>query len=411
MSFDPEALFSPVAAGGFPPYFLRQPPDLLYDFDQGCPELDTFPLEHLKRLAVEVLDQDGAAALDYCCKGHYTELTLGYTALREEVARFIERRDGLGVDPDGVTIVNGSTQGIALTINAYVGAGDAVFVEAATFPFALKYLSMVNARIVPVPLDDDGMIVEELDGLIAAAKAGGANPKLIYTIPTHHLPTGSIMPLERRRKLLETADKWNLLVLEDNMYTPFGEKNTPPTLFGLDASGRVIHSDSFAKAVAPAVRVGWIASTPEVAMGQARVRQDLGVSTWLQRIMCRYLKEGLHEEHIEQLRPVYRAKRNAAAAALDKYCSRWITYTKPKGAWYFWLKIADDVDWQYVQEECFRRGIAMRPGERFLGHDTGASHMRLAVGHVPTRVIEEGMKLLGGVLNEASERPKSPATV
>ncbi len=391
--FDPSELTSAAARAGDPPYFHRQPSTVTFDFDQGVPDAATYPADLLVRLATETIMEPHA--LEYSTRGEYMDLSFGNRGLRENLAAYLDRRDGGQQDPDGIMIVHGSAHGLSLLAKAYLEAGDAVFVEAATFPFGLRYFESTGATVIPVGIDTDGMQMDDLRRCILQARDKGLRPKLVYVIATHQLPTGAVLSLERRNQLLAMAEEFDLIIHEDNVYREHGPGSEVPTLLSLDTSGRVFQTDSFAKTVAPAIRLGWVVGTPEAIIPLAKVRQDLGASMWLQRIMAKYLAEGHHEQHISEIRSIYAEKRKAATQALRDYCSPEITFDEPVGGWYYWLKLSEDVDWPEVQAECMKRGIAMRPGDMFSNDPDQKPHMRLAVGHVEPKVIVDGIRTLG----------------
>jgi 2-aminoadipate transaminase len=401
-TIDPSELTSAAAKAGDPPYFHRQPSTVTFDFDQGLPDAATYPADLLVRLATETVMEP--YALEYSTRFEYMDLSYGNRGLREELAAYLDRRDGGRQDPDGIMIVHGSAHGLSLLARAYLEAGDAVFVEAATFPFGIRYFESTGATVIPVALDTDGMQTDDLRKCVLQAIDQGLRPKLVYVIATHQLPTGAVLSLARRRRLLEMADEFDFMIQEDNVYREHGPGSEVPTLLSLDKAGRVFQTDSFAKTVAPAIRIGWVAGTPEAIMPLSKVRQDLGASMWLQRIMAKYLAEGHHEKHISEIRAIYAEKRKAATQALRDYCSPEITFDEPVGGWYYWLKLSEDVDWIEVQAECMRRGIAMRPGDMFSNDPDQKPHMRLAVGHVEPDVIVEGIRTLGEAIRHVGSR-------
>jgi 2-aminoadipate transaminase len=407
-AFDPSKMTSAAAQAGDPPYFHRQPSTVTFDFDQGLPDAATYPADLLVRLATETIMEP--YALEYSTRGEYMDLSYGNRGLREELARYLDRRDGGRQDPDGIMIVHGSAHGLSLLARAYLQAGDAVFVEAATFPFGIRYFESTGATVVPVAIDTDGMRLDDLRKCILQARQQGLRPKLVYVIATHQLPTGAVLSLERRRQLLEMAEEFDFMIHEDNVYREHGPGCEVPTLLSLDQTGRVVQTDSFAKTVAPAIRIGWVAGTPEAIMPLSKVRQDLGASMWLQRMMVKYLAEGHHEKHIAQIRAVYAEKRRAASQALRDHCAPEITFDEPVGGWYYWLRLSEQVDWPEVQAECMRRGIAMRPGEMFSNDPEQRPHMRLAVGHVEPEVIVEGIRTLGEAIRAVGCRSRAPAS-
>ena len=311
------------------------------NFDQGLPDPAHFPVAILRRCLDETLEQDGAAALTYYGRGGPSEMQYGYLGLREQLAEWMSRRDGRAIDPEGVVLANGSTDGLALAINAHLGPGDGAVVEAATYPYTRRFMVETGAAVRTVPLDEHGMVVDALPDVLAALRDDGTPPKLIATIPSFHSPTGTLLPRARRERLLEIAHEWDLLVLEDNCYHAFSyDEPTPPTLLALDDSGRVLHSDTFSKSIAPGLRMAWVAGAPHAIAPLAQVRQDFAVSQLLARALERYLAGGHLDAHLAELRDVYRRKRDITAAALQEHCADWVRFAVPGGGFYFWLELA-----------------------------------------------------------------------
>jgi 2-aminoadipate transaminase len=227
-------------------------------------------------------------------------------------------------------------------------------------------------------------------------------PKVIYTIPTYQLPTGTCMSLERREQLVALADEWGVLVIEDNCYWElYYDRKPPRTLLSLDRTGLVVQSDSFSKIFAPGVRMGWIVGSDEALKAVGSVRQDLGVSQWIARALELYLRDGKLEGHLDRVRELYTRKRDVTLAALEEHCSSYVSFRKPSGGIYFWLELTDDVDWERVRATMLNDGVACRPGERFSGDDSGRRYLRVAFLQVPEEEIERGIAVMGRALRES----------
>lgn len=407
--------FSDIARSGPPLFFPDPASPVTFNFDQGVPAEETFPLEDIARLHQAVLDRDGGRSMEYISMGFdeennkvlylstYIELVLGNTTLREELASWLNRtNEGADITPNGVIVTSGSVQAIALAVNAFVEPGDAVLVEAATFPYALRYMDMRGGKITPIEIDDDGLNTDSLEVELKRLKAEGIKPKLLYVIATFQLPTGACTSLERRRRILELAEEYDFLVLEDNIYGNLRYSGEAlPTLLSLDTTGRVIQTNGFSKTVAPALRIGWAAGPEGLIAGLAAVRQDLGPSQWTCRAMADYLAEGLLDDHIVEANDVYRRKRDVAAAAVLKHCSPYATFPMPDGGFYLWLTLSDDVDWEKVRVMCEAKGVAFRPGERFMVEsrsEAGKQYLRLAFSHVSESELDRGIEALGDAI-------------
>jgi 2-aminoadipate transaminase len=409
-------LTSELAANGPPLFFPDPTVPVTFNFDQGLAAEETFPLDDFKALAVEILDRDGARALEYISFDHdadagrlfysptYVELVLGNTELRQEVAAWVGRlqeRPDLGAE--NVILCSGSVQGISLAINAFVEPGDGVIVEAASFPYALRYFEMRGGDIRTVPVDDDGIDVDAVEAQLKALRDQGVRPKMIYTIPTFQLPTGVCTSLERRRRLLELADRYDVVVLEDHVYADLRvEGEHIPSLLQLDTTGRVIQAHSFSKIVAPGIRLGWMTAGAEVIGALAAVRQDLGVSQWFARMMTEFLRQGKLDPHIERANVVYRRKRDLAVAAMREHCGELVDFRVPDGGFYLWVEMTSDrVDWDRAGDQAAADGVFCRPGEVFTGEEQGRRFLRLAFSHVADDELVRGIGVLGAAMRGA----------
>jgi 2-aminoadipate transaminase len=416
MSLQIGKLTSELAANGPPLFFPDPTVPVTFNFDQGLAAEETFPLEDFKALATEVLDRDGARALEYISFDYdaddgrllysptYVELVLGNTELRREIAVWVGRlqqRPDLGAD--NVILCSGSVQGISLAVNAFVEPGDGVIVEAASFPYALRYVEMRGGDLRTVPVDDHGIDVDAVEAQLEALRDQGVRPKLIYTIPTFQLPTGVCTSLDRRRRLLELADEYDVMVVEDHVYADIRVAGEPlPSLLQLDTTGRVIQAHSFSKIVAPGIRLGWMTAGAEVIGALAAVRQDLGVSQWFARMMTEFLRQGKLDPHIERANVVYRRRRDLAVAAMREHCGEYVDFRVPDGGFYLWVEMtSDSVDWDRACHQAAADGVFFRPGEVFMGEEQGRRFLRLAFSHVAEDELTRGIAVLGRAMRGA----------
>jgi 2-aminoadipate transaminase len=418
MKTQAQSLFSDLARS-VPPFSWPAPPvPVTHNFDQGLPGEETFPLGDLKRLAVEILERDEGRALEYISFDYedesrtlsylssYPEMAMGFTGLRQELAAWAGRVNNRpDLTAGHFILAAGSVQAIALAINAFVDPGDGVLTEAVTFPYASRYITMRGADLRTVLLDEDGLSVDHLEKQLTAMRADGTKPKLLYTIPTFQLPTGLCTSLERRKRIIELAREWNIVIIEDAIYSDLrydGER--VPSLLELDDSGLVIQSHAFSKTVAPAIRLGWVAGDPEIVAGLARVRQDLGVSQWTARMMAEYVRSGLLDSHIDDIKAVYRRKRDLAVAAVRDNCGSLVTFRVPDGGFYLWLRLSNEVDWESVQRQAELKGVYLRPGEKFAGAGAsdGNRYLRLAFSHASESQLVRGIETLGSAIRAAT---------
>ena len=391
-------LWSERARSAPGPYFPRPTVPVTFNFDQGSPAPESYPVEELAEYARRAVLDGGTDGMDYAAGGP-DEMTRGYTGLREQLAARVSRRDGRAVGPDGLMLVHGSSHGLALIAAAYLGPGDGAVVEALSFPFMVGYMGGTGATIATVPLDGDGMVVDAIEARFREFEAAGIRPKMVYTIPSFQVPTGTLLPLERRRRLVELAEEWGVVVVEDNCYhEKYFDEPPPSTLFGLDRSGLVIQTDSFSKMLAPGLRLGYVVGTPDAVAALDGVRQDLGVNQMIPRMLEAYLADGKLDPHLARARVINRRKRDLALDALRRYCDPLVTYQIPGGGIYFWLELAPQVDAEQVRLRAAAEGVGCRPGERFTADESGKRFLRLSFLHVPEDEIERGISVLGRAL-------------
>ena len=365
-------------------------------FEAGLPDPATFPIDDLVRLSERVLREDAAHALQYG-ERHDGIIVYGYDGLRDLLGERAQQTDGRAFDRSSVMLTHGGVQGLTLAIDAFIDPGDAMAAEAATWQTILVAARRAGAQLTPIPVDDDGMVVDYLERELARLRDEGTRLKVVYSCPTFHSPTGTCMSLERRRRLLELADEWDFMVLEDNVYGPLRFEGDPvPSLLSLDTSGRVLKVDAFTKIVAPALRLGWVTGHPSAVESLSAVRGDLGVSQWIARIMAEFIREGLLDPHLAMVNELYGRKRDAAVAALEAHCKPWVEFRVPQGGYFIWLELSERVDWQNVRREAYRRVVECRPGEQFFTEeDLGHQYLRIAFTMVPLEEIERGIAVLG----------------
>ena len=400
-------LYSPLAARGFAP----QPPlaeqPMRYNFGQGLAALETFPMSAFKDIMNRVVDQYGPPLFEYFDPRNSgaDDMAYGDLGLRRELLRMLEKRDGRKLSPDEIAVTSGSVHALALAVMAYLGPGDGAVVEETTFRCPLHAMRCAGSEVASVPVDDDGLVIEAVERQFEQFRAKGIRPKMIYTIPTFNLPTGACLSLPRRRALIELAKKWDVVILEDNVYGHLRyDGDTLPTLLAMDNngddSGRVIQTESFSKTIAPGLRVGWVAGSraalaPIISL---RTSQDFGISQFLARVMTLFLAEGRFEPHVAAANAVYKRKRDIAVAAMEEHCGRWVRFKRPLGSFYLWIELKPELDWEGVRVNAVKEGVFCRPGESFT---TGGSHkhyLRLAFSHSSEDEIRGGIEILGRVM-------------
>jgi 2-aminoadipate transaminase len=353
-------------------------------FARGVPAPECLPVEELADCAKGAIERGGAAVLLYGPGG-------GYAPLREWIA---ERHD---VEPSRVVITSGSLQGFVFLAQQLVQKGSRVLVEAPTYDRPLKILSRLGAEIVTVPMDEDGLIPDELpDGDFA----------FLYTIPTFQNPSGRTMSVERRLRLAEIARERRLLVLEDDPYGLVRYDGEPlPSVFELADGEQIAYCSSFSKTVAPGVRVGWFALPAQLA---AEI-EALAVSTYIsppylsQATVHEFLRRESFGPNLERVNGLLRERRDAMLDALAGEMPEDATWTKPAGGYFVWLELPSGPPSSELLAEAEDAGVTFVKGSDFFpGGRGGESALRLAFSFVSPDEISDGVGRIGGLVRAAA---------
>jgi DNA-binding transcriptional MocR family regulator len=369
---------------------LTEEPDII-SFAGGLPAPELFPLKEIEEVAVKVIREEGRAALQY-------STTEGFLPLREKI---VERMKKVKVEckPNDILITSGSQQGLEFSGRIFVNEGDVIICESPSYLGALNAFKAYLPKFVEIPMDDDGMIIEELE----KALEQNPNAKFIYTIPDFQNPTGRTMSLERRKKLLELAYKYNIPVVEDN---PYGELRFEgeilPAIKSFDTKGLVIHLGTFSKTFCPGVRLGWVVASPEILSKYIVVKQgaDLQSSTISQREVSKFLEMFDLDAHIENLIKIYRKRRDLMLETMEKEFPAGVTFTRPAGGLFTWVTFPAHLDAAEVMKKSIEQKVAFVPGQSFFPNGEFKNHGRFNYSNMPEEKIVEGIKRLGKVLRE-----------
>lgn len=373
---------------------LGDDPELI-SFGGGYPDPALFPMNELSEIFHELLTTATAGTLQY------TE-SRGLPELRKLIAERLTR-GGTVCGADDVLIVQGGQQGLDLTAKLLLDAGDVVITENPTFLGALIAFAPYEPRYAPVRIDDDGMDVDHLEETLA--RNPGA--KLLYTVPDFQNPTGVTLSLERRRRLIELANRHQLVILEDTPYRDLRyEGSHLPTLKSLDTEGRVVHVGSFSKILAPGVRLGWAVAAPEVLekLGLLKLAADTQSSTLNMSAAAAYLGRYDIDRHIADGNVVYRHKRDLTLATLDDVLPPSVRFTRPDGGLFTWLSFPEGFDAaKFMQETLLPAKIAYVPGATFFPVNQEPNHARLSYSGIPDDRLLHGLQQLGELVRRQLE--------
>jgi len=379
-----------------------------YNFIGGHNDPTRIPATGLADAAATVLKRNGANLALYNSDGPQ-----GFRALREFVVNKVAGRAGIKCTAEDVMITAGSGQGLDLVNRLLLDPGDTVLVEEFSYQGTLSKLRRLQANIVPVPLDDDGLRPDALADILGDLGRKKIVPKFIYTIPTIQNPTGSILPLERRRALIALARQYGMPIFEDECYADLlWNADAPPSLYALDPR-QVIHIGSFSKTLAPALRLGYAIADWEVMSRLVALKReaDSGTGAVEQMMVAEYFAPNF-ARHVGELTQVLREKLDTMVEALEKEFGTSVERWRPEGGIFMWIKLPDAVDVRKLIEPAAKAGIAFNPGPDWACQPEAAtSHMRLCFALPSKNEIREGVAALARVCFEQTGIPAHSANV
>jgi 2-aminoadipate transaminase len=377
---------------------LTEQPDII-SFAGGLPAPEVFPVNEFQQACNAVLEQHGAQALQY-------STTEGYKPLREMIARH-NARYSVEVTADNILITSGSQQALDFIGRLFINRGDYIVVESPTYLGALQAWNAYGAQYISVPMDEDGMIVDELE---SALRKG---PKFIYVLPNFQNPSGFTLSLERREKLVELADKYGVPIVEDDPYGQLRyEGENIPSVVYLDSkfrgpngghySGNVIYLSTFSKLLAPGLRLAWVIAPPEVIRKLVMAKQaaDLHTSSFNQYVAYEVGKGGFLDEHVKVIRATYKERRDVMLEMMEEMFPSEMRWTHPQGGMFLWGILPEGMDAADALKIAIERKVAFVPGAAFHPNGGGANTMRINFSYSSPDTIREGITRLGKVLKE-----------
>lgn len=370
---------------------LRGPLDAdTMNFSWGAGDPRLVPVSEFRRVLNDVLDQDGAAALG-------PDHADGYPPLRHQLTGYL-RKLGLDVGPDDILITAGTQQAISMVAATLIQPGDRVVVETPTWPGALDAFQARGAKIIGIPMDADGMRVNDLEAIIAREQ-----PRLIYTIPTFQNPTGAVMSAAKRRMLVTIAARHGVPILEDDHVREvrFGDP-IPPPLAAFDRHGNVIHASSFTKSLIPALRLGYVVARGPLREWLTSLKRssDLFSSTLIQRALCRYLEQGAVQRHWRRVSRVYRHRHETMQAALIRHFPPGCVWSGVAGGLVLWVGVPPSISVSALYGECLEAGVSFVAGGAFFPEPADQPFFRLNFAALDDEQIDRGIEVLSQVLRD-----------
>ncbi|MEW9121756.1 MAG: PLP-dependent aminotransferase family protein [Thermotaleaceae bacterium] len=369
---------------------VTQKPEII-SFAGGLPAPELFPIEDVKQACKTVLENQGAAALQY-------STTEGYIPLRKQIC---ERMKALDMESpvEDVIITTGSQQALDLTGKIFLDEGDVVICESPTYLAAINAFKTYQCKFVEIPMDDEGMSMVELEKSLKEYP----HAKFIYTIPDFQNPTGRTLSLERRKKIIALANQYDIPIVEDNPYgaVRFAGEMLPP-IKHFDTEGRVIYLSTFSKIFSPGLRLGWIYAAPHYIQRYIFLKEstDLHSNIFSQMITAAYMEAVDIEGHIDKIKEVYKERRNLMVDCIEREFPKDIHYTTPEGGLFLWVELPPQIDTKELFYKALKNNVAFVPGAPFYPNGGHKNAFRLNYSNMSNEKILEGMKRLGDVLKE-----------
>ncbi len=370
----------------------------IISFAGGFPDSAMFDVAGIAEASNKALAEEPGAALQYGA-------TEGYQPLREQLAAFMATKGCTAVAPDNLIVTTGSQQALDLLGKTLISPGDKVIVEGPTFLATIQCFRLYGAQLISAPIDENGVQTDKLEALIAEHK-----PKFVYLIPTFGNPSGGLLSLERRKKVLELAVQYDTLIVEDDPYGDlYFNAAPPPSLLALSAQvpgsrDLLVHCGSLSKVLSPGLRVGWMIAPPELLGKATMCKQfsDAHTSTFAQATAAQYLKAGRMPATLAHVRQVYAERALAMGNALRKDLGDAIEFVQPQGGLFVWARLTGAggkvKDGAEFAKRAIDKGVAFVPGVPFYASNPDTSTLRLSFATADVAKIEEGVGRLAQAL-------------
>ena len=371
----------------------------MMSFAGGNPSTEAFPVQAIQDISAKILKDDPISVLKY-------GITEGDQELIEAATHFFNRHENVTKENDRVLITSGSQQIMEFAAKCLCNEGDIVICENPSFLGALNSFKSVGALLKGVEYKNGDLDLESLENLLVT----NDNVKFIYLIPNFQNPTGMTMSLETRKKVLELAYKYDVLILEDNPYGDLLFEGKPiQSIKSLDDKGVVIYAASLSKIIAPGMRVACCIAPKEIIekFTVAKQANDVNTNLWAQKVMAHYLNDYDMEEHIHIIRQIYKNKCELMLSYMKEYFHPDVQYTHPTGGMFIWVTLPDDVDMLEFVQKAIEQKVAVVPGNAFLDDDSKkCQSFRMNFSTPTDEKIKKGVKILGDLTYKMHKEEK-----
>ncbi len=374
---------------------ITNKPEII-SFAGGLPAPATFPAGYLAEMAAHLLREHSRVALQY-------GPTEGLPELKEQIIKFLREEEGIEVQPTNILITTASQQALDLVGRTFIDPQNPVLVELPSYIGGLQVFSSYGAQLIGVRADDDGLLVDDLEAKLQNLRREEEHYKFVYIVPDFQNPSGVTLTAQRRRDLIRVSEQYDVLLVEDSPYRQIRfEGEAPRMLYKLDTTHNVVSLFTFSKTLAPGLRLGFIVAHEQIIQKMAIQKQslDLCTSSLSQLLAAEFLKSGLFKTHVQEIKTLYKGKKDAMLRALQRYMpvEEGVSWTKPQGGLFLWLRLPAGMNADELFHEALKQNVAYVIGSAFHCDGSGQNTMRLNFSYPSEEQIDEGIKRLANVV-------------
>ncbi|MGM0471849.1 MAG: PLP-dependent aminotransferase family protein [Bacillota bacterium] len=376
---------------------LTEKPEVI-SFAGGFPNKECLPTEEVREMTDRLLTEAEEEMLQY-------SPTEGQECLRKYIAKFMQDK-GVDVDYENILVTSGSQQGLDLVSKIFLDPGDKVITESPSYVGGLGAIKNYRGDVLAIKVDRKGMRLDLLEEKLEELSARDEQVKFIYLVADFNNPTGLSLATERRQKLVELAQEYGFLIIEDDPYSKLSYSGfEKPPIKAFDNSGHVLYLGSFSKIFIPGVRVGWVVADKKIIQKLSLAKQatDLCSNSMGQRLIAACGEEGIIDRQIKKLQKIYRQRRDVILDSLNKYFPAEVSWTKPEGGFYIWVDLPEGINSKELLYKAIDENVAYVTGSAFHIDNGGENSFRLSFSQPNIDEIEEGIKRLGWLIDQELE--------
>jgi 2-aminoadipate transaminase len=374
---------------------ITQIPDMI-SFAGGLPNPEAFPVEIIHECIEKLFTQDIHNAFQY-------GTTEGLTQLRGVLAERMRKKKQINCELHDLMIVSGSQQALSLAALCFLDPGDTYLTCVPAYLGAIQAFSAFEANCESIPMNDEGIDIDSLRRNIERLRRTGVFPKFIYTVPTFQNPSGETMSLRHRKELIKVASEYDFLIIEDDPYGElYFEGDSILPIKSFDTKGRVIYTSTFSKILAPGFRLGWVVASKEIRekMLLAKQAMDLCTNVFSQYVAYEYVRGGYLDKQVENIRHLYKKKRDVMVSALKQYFPKEVKWNVPKGGMFIWITLPKQMDTRFMFQKSIAKKVAYVVGDAFYPDGMNYNAMRLNFSYSDDESIKLGIKRLSEVIKQ-----------